>query len=246
MSERFAIVTGSSAGLGASLYKVLLERGWTVLGLSRRAVEDANPKALHKALDLSQAQAVQDYFQGPFLELQALKQAKTVALINNAAQLGRIGPFGSGPLPELVQLMALNIAVPAWLMGHLALNCQAAKLRLINIGSGASTSAYPGWGAYCVSKAGLLMAGQVLSVEADELEAFKDRDLAVMDYAPGVVDTDMQLAARSASPEQFPRVQRFVELHKNGELVAPLQPATELADILDQDWSGFEKRRYGR
>ncbi len=39
MTEKLAIVTGSSSGIGEALTGQLLERGWQVLGVARREVK---------------------------------------------------------------------------------------------------------------------------------------------------------------------------------------------------------------
>jgi hypothetical protein len=57
--------------------------------------------------------------------------------------------------------------------------------------------------------------------------------LSVLSYAPGVVATEMQADIRAADPALFPRRRRFVELHANGDLVAPELPAADLAARLD-------------
>jgi 3-oxoacyl-[acyl-carrier protein] reductase len=46
MPERVAIVTGGSAGIGASICTHLLDAGWGVVSMSRRATEIDHP-ALH-------------------------------------------------------------------------------------------------------------------------------------------------------------------------------------------------------
>ncbi len=46
MSGRVAIVTGGSAGIGASICARLLDAGWTVVSMSREATDIAHP-ALH-------------------------------------------------------------------------------------------------------------------------------------------------------------------------------------------------------
>lgn len=60
--------------------------------------------------------------------------------------------------------------------------------RTIMVSSGASTKAYRGWGAYCMSKAALNMMTATLAVEEPRVFAVAVR--------PGVVDTEMQRVIR--------------------------------------------------
>ena len=78
---------------------------------------------------------------------------------------------------------------------------------LVNLSSGAATSAYRGWAAYCASKAAVEMLTEVVGLEerASGLRAYA--------VAPGVVDTDMQALIRSTPDEDFPAVARFRALH---------------------------------
>ena len=82
---------------------------------------------------------------------------------------------------------------------------------LINVSSGASTSAYHGWGAYCAGKAGMEHLTRVIDVEerASGLRAYS--------IAPGVVDTDMQAAIRASSVERFPDRPRFDRRKAEGD-----------------------------
>src|SRR2546429_4585568 len=43
-----------------------------------------------------------------------------------------------------------------------------------------------------------------------------DKDFSVLSYEPGVVDTEMQLATRSKSTEEFPWVDSFRRFHAEG------------------------------
>lgn len=247
MTKPLAIVTGSSSGIGAALVQDLLSRGWAVVGLARREVALDNPDYHHICLDLSDSKACEEYFAGDFDEKYLRADFSKIALINNAATLSPTGPLTEVKLGDLEKSFTLNIAFPAWFMGYIvAKSSSEMPLRIINLSSGAASSAYPGWASYCMSKAALRMAGQNLALEVEEVEALKGRDVKVLDYAPGVVDTPMQVQARSADPASFPRVQKFVELHSTGQLVDPKSPAKELGELLAADeFEAFSIKRFG-
>lgn len=91
---------------------------------------------------------------------------------------------------------------------------------LIFVSSGASVKPYYAWGAYGSSKAALNHFAMTIASESTQV-----RSIAV---APGVVDTQMQvditevLGPAAMIPEAL---QRFLDLRKNKELLAPSVPA---------------------
>src|SRR5205085_12294520 len=97
-----------------------------------------------------------------------------------------------------------------------------------NLSSGAAVRAIPGMAAFCSSKAALRMAGMVAAAEGDA-------DLAILSYGPGTVDTEMQLAARSAPPEAFPSAPMVRQLPAAGRLGAPELPAADIIEFLEAD-----------
>lgn len=134
----------------------------------------------------------------------------------------------------LAATLLLNVAAPVLLHGWLLrAAATTARVRIIDVSSGATTKPYPGWASYCASKAALDMAGQVLAAEIDEVPAHAGRDVAVVSFAPGVVATEMQVRLRQADPADFPRRDRFVALQEDGALLEPEAPATEIAALLD-------------
>ena len=227
-AERLALVTGTSTGIGAAVARELLERGWQVVGVARRAAQLDAPNYHHLSLDLAEVSAASAAIEREFGAILAERAWERVGLVNNAA----VAPAGRArtlDAPDLLHAFALNTVMPVWLTGFLLKERpQGALIRIVNLSSGAAVRAIPGMTAYCSSKAALRMAGMVAAAE-------DDADLAILSYGPGTVDTDMQLAARSAPLEEFPSAAMFRQFHAEGRLAAPELPAADIANFLEAD-----------
>lgn len=234
--ESIAIVTGTTRGVGRSLALDLLRRGWRVLGAARsEAPEDLSGTEgyRHTVLDLDDLGAVEAWARSGFGDPEGLRTAERIALVNNAGILAPIGPLDGLRGQDLERAGRVNLWAPMLLIGGLLRLETEACLRIANLSSGAAKKGYPGWAAYCTTKAGLAMVGQVLEAEFKAFPHLEDRDIAVLSYAPGVVDTGMQAEIRSTPEAEFPMRPRFEALNEEGELVDPARPATELADLLE-------------
>ena len=244
---KHAIVTGTSRGIGTATAKFLLESGWYVTGVARGAApqELAHDRYEHASLDLSNPAATEAWFERDFAPRMDAVEVERWALINNAGALDPMKPVARLGAEETVRAFTLNVSVPLWLMGFSVRLAANTPLRIVNLSSGAATSAYPGWAAYCGGKAALKMVGEVLALELDEVEDLKGRDVAIVAYAPHVVATRMQQEIREMDASDFPRHERFVELDREGALVAPEDPAREIAEWVERnDLPRFDVRRY--
>ena len=84
-------------------------------------------------------------------------------LVNNASELGAIGPLQSFDVPRFGRLFPVNVGAPMVLM-QLAVPLLARRRGLIvNITSDAATAAYPGWGPYGATKAALELLTRTLA-----------------------------------------------------------------------------------
>ena len=236
MSDRLALVTGTSSGIGAAVARELVAHGWQVIGVARRPVQLA-PEYRHLALDLADTGTAAQLVERELVARLAERRWDRIGLVNNAAAApaGRVETLDAG---ELARAFALNVAMPLWLMG-LALRLRPAKtaLRIVNVSSGAAHRAVPGLAAYCASKAALRLAGMTVAAETEG-------DIAIYSYEPGVVDTEMQRAAREMPLEAFPSGAMFRQYHAEGRLAPPEAPAADIVKFLESE--GAERFMEGR
>ncbi|MEO0651416.1 MAG: SDR family NAD(P)-dependent oxidoreductase [Planctomycetota bacterium] len=234
MESKLALVTGTSRGIGPAVAEELLARGWEVLGLARGRAAVEHERYRHLAVDLADTESVEGLF-GELAERGLLDERERIGIVNNAGVLD-IEPVHELDLSNLVRSAAVNLCVPAWLVGWALRNAPAAAaLRIVDLSSGAAQGPYPAWGAYCATKAALRMFDAVVALELEEFELHAGRDVAVFTYAPGVVATAMQEQIRGSDPSRFPRRERFIALHEEGRLADPAGPAAEIAEQLESD-----------
>jgi benzil reductase ((S)-benzoin forming) len=234
LPNRLALVTGSSSGLGHSTAVALLENGWWVIGVARRRAPIDHEAYRHELLDLGDLAAVEAFASRLSFDPRVASAAR-LGLVNNAAQLGPMRPLTRLDAADLTRASAVNAIAPLLIAGAMARLAGGRPLRIVDVSSGAATSARAGRAAYSSTKAALRLGGMALAAESVAGIGGTAGDLALVSYEPDMVDTAMQAENRAASPEDFPDAAKFVALHAEGRLVAPERPAIEIAALLDRD-----------
>ena len=245
--SKLALVTGTSAGIGAEVVSHLLARDWTVIGVARRTVQNDSPRYTHIATDLSDAAAASKRIDERVAPVLRNGDWIRLALVNNAASPDLLGVGERVDVEALQRVYATNAIMPVWLMGFMTRNRKGdIPLRMLNVSSGSAVRPYPGLLAYGSSKAALRMSAMVLVAEWESTvpHATQRKNVAVRSYEPGVVETDMQRLARSLPPETFPWGDLFHEFLRRGINVTPAQPAAEIVDFLESsEDQGFSEAR---
>jgi len=89
-------------------------------------------------------------------------------LVNNASELGGVGPLLAFDVPRFGRLFPVNVGGPM-VLTQLAVPLLIERRGLIvNITSDAATAAYPGWGPYGATKAALELLTRTLASELSE------------------------------------------------------------------------------
>lgn len=206
LGQRVAI-TGGTSGLGLALVEALRERGAEVAFVARdaarvAAVARAHPGTHGIAGDVS----VKEQTYPIALQISAALGGLDL-LINNASSLGPVPlvPLADTDCEDLEAALATNLVGPfrlsKALLGALGAAARDGRpARIVNIGSDAAITPYPGWGAYGASKAALVHLSHIWDAELAPL------GIRVEAIDPGDMDTPLHaLALPDADPASLQR-----------------------------------------
>ena len=212
MTDRVALITGASQGLGRALAEELAHAGWTLIVDARRAdrLDAAVARLESRTTVVGVAGDVTDPNHRAELARVAAAHGTVGLLVNNASTLG------ASPLPELdaidpatfLRILDVNVVAPFALVHDLG-ELLDEGATVVNITSDAAVEAYRGWGGYGASKAALEHASRVLAEERP--------DLRVLVVDPGDMRTEMHQDAFpgediSDRPEPGERIPALLDL----------------------------------
>lgn len=222
------IVTGGSTGIGAEIARQAAADSREVIVVSR----SPGPVGTHVAADLSQPSGW-SVFEATVAD--AAQRADRLEVFHCAGTLTPIGFAGETDSAAYRSNVLLNSAAPQ-IVGEAVLREAASHsipVALVMITSGAARSPYPGWSAYCAGKAAMDHWVRTVGEEQRLRDGVK-----VVAIAPGVVDTPMQAEIRESDHSQFPNVERFRNLHAEGDLLDPTEVASRLRAVIEDLDSG--------
>lgn len=183
MTERVALVTGASSGIGAATAAALARRGYRVVvqGRDEAALAEVAAKVagIPVSADLSRAAEVER------LAAEALEvgRGQLDVLVNNAG-FGWMGPFDEAPAETVGRLLAVNLAAPIALTRALVPGMRdRGSGRVVFVGSIAGRLGVSGEAVYAATKAGLDRFAESLRAE------LRESGVEVGVVVPGVVAT---------------------------------------------------------
>jgi NAD(P)-dependent dehydrogenase (short-subunit alcohol dehydrogenase family) len=205
LSQRFALITGASQGLGRELALAYAREGVRGLALVARGKEPlqklrSDIGKLAPEVNVVTVQAdvgsAADVERVAAITLEA-SGGRLDVLVNNASTLGPV------PMPYLLdypaddfqQVLNVNLVAPFLLIQNLLAAMIDHGGSIINVTSDAGRVGYPGWGAYGISKFGLEGLSQTWAAELAETP------VRVNWVDPGNMNTAMH---RDAEPNEDP------------------------------------------
>lgn len=210
--RKAAIVTGASRGIGKSVAERLAEDGFAVVvnyakssGEAEQVVSTIKAQggeAIAIKADVSDADQIEQLF------ARMLEQFGTVDVVVQNSGIMPLSPIGKGDVEAFDKVISVN------LRGTFLVLAQAAKHistggRIIAFSSSVLTKAFPTYGPYIASKAGIEGLVHVL---ANEL---RGRNVTVNAVAPGPIATDLFL--KEKNEEQIAQFTKMAPLERMGQ-----------------------------
>ena len=217
LTERVAVITGASTGIGRHLAESFAAAGANVVAVARRAEALETLKAAHGAAPIVSDLAAIDDFDA-FARTLAEPFGPADILIN-AAGTNLREPYGAVTRASWDATLHLNLSVPFFLARALVpAMIEKGEGVILNIASLQSVRAFPDSMAYGASKGGVAQLTRAMA------EAWSNRGVRANAIAPGFFPTELTRAV-FADPDRAARNAAQTAMGRNGALDDLVGPA---------------------
>jgi 3-oxoacyl-[acyl-carrier protein] reductase len=207
MSERTALITGGTRGIGFGIARALASDGWDLLLTGLRPDEQVTPildelrtsgrDIRYRVADISDASA-----RAGLVDFVRTRYGTVTALVNNAGRAPRVRSDVIDASEEsFEEVIRTNLQGPYFLTQAVARTMLDTKAHakegdasfdpaIVFITSVSAEMPSPNRGDYCISKAGLAMAVRLYAVR------LAAHGIPVYEVRPGIIATDMTAGVR--------------------------------------------------
>ena len=197
LKGKAAVITGASRGIGAAAAREFARRGVKVV-LAARAIEDLEKLASQINASGGNAVACECDVSNYDEVAQAIqtcrgKYGRVDILVNNAGIIEPIARLADSNPRHWSRVADVNYkGVYYGLRAVIPTMVEQGEGVIVNISSGAATSAMEGWSHYCSTKAA------VLSLTKCAHKEYANDGIRVVGLSPGTVATDMQIVVKAS------------------------------------------------
>ncbi|SFG42953.1 benzil reductase ((S)-benzoin forming) [Halobacillus alkaliphilus] len=233
---QYAIVTGTSRGLGESIAKQFIEKNVHLISVSRnenqslqKLADERKVSYTHISCDLSDPGQLEEGLEAIVNEA-FHEDTHYVYLVNNAGVIEPINPVGQLEPASVQKHFQVNVTAPVLLINRCLAEANKKEIgtSIINITSGAAERPVHGWSTYSSAKAAINRFTSTLALEQE------GNKHVILAFSPGVMDTDMQGEIRASSKEEFKDVDKFKQMKEEGQLRSPHEVASILMDLINK------------
>ncbi|MFA6801512.1 MAG: SDR family NAD(P)-dependent oxidoreductase [Acholeplasmataceae bacterium] len=173
--KKVVVITGASSGIGYDTALLLVQKGYTVYGLSRSKI--TQDLILSMQVDVTQVEQVKTAFSDIY------KQEQQIDIVINNAGMGISGSVEHSSIKDIDDILDVNFKGLFYVSQTALPYLRMSKGKLINVGSVAGTLSIPFQAFYSASKAAVQSFSDALSIEV------KPMGIQVCTVLPGDIKT---------------------------------------------------------
>jgi NAD(P)-dependent dehydrogenase (short-subunit alcohol dehydrogenase family) len=220
--NNLVLITGASQGIGRAIATRVIQDGYRVINLDKKAPKSLLEGETYHSIDLMDPQAIEE------LIPKITKQEPILRLVNNAGFI-RPGALENTTLVDFEAVMALNLRAPMLLAQQLLPHMRQAKFgRIVSIASRAALGKEERT-VYAASKAGLVGMTKTWALEMAKF------GITVNAIGPGPIATEL---FTSGNPPDDPKTIKIIQNIPVQRMGQPEDVAHAVASLLD-DRAGF-------
>jgi len=246
--KTFCLITGASKGLGRCMavefgaqfplgsVMVLIARDAVKLEETKQMVKDVSSSIDVHCVAMDLGQQNEDNFSNLLSKLLCDMQSSAqdydqALIVHNAASLGPVNKNFTelGNWKEVSEYFDLNLTSVVTLNSAFLRQFKTSSVShktVINITSICALQPFKSWSLYCAGKAARDMLFRTMAAE--------DSSVRVLNYAPGPIDTDMQVEARTVTADKELK-DMFVDMKENNKLLTCEDSVSRLVKLLKQN-----------